>query len=105
MVWFQTENFQELSPSELRLRWDKTNLTVDESAKVRISVWGYREDTVTPKLEYIDMLLDGVVNNGDTKLYHSDYLNRDNGPSHRQYTFGFIQINLTTYDPKVGMSP
>ncbi len=105
MVWFQTENFQELSPSELRLRWDKTNLTVDESAKVRISVWGYREDTVTPKLEYIDMLQDGVVNNGDIKLYPSDYVNRDNGPSHRQYTFGFIQINLTTYDPKVGMSP
>lgn len=56
MVWFQTENFHELAPSELRLRWDKTNLTVDESAKVRISVWGYREDTVTPRLEYIDML-------------------------------------------------
>lgn len=105
MVWFQTENFHELAPSELRLRWDKTNLTVDESAKVRISVWGYREDTVTPRLEYIDMLTEGVVNNGDIKIYPSDFVNRDNGPSHRQFTFGFIQINLTTYDPKVGMSP
>lgn len=56
MVWFQTENFHELNPNELRLRWDKTNLTVDESAKVRISVWGYREDTVNPRMEYIDML-------------------------------------------------
>ncbi len=56
MVWFQTENYHELNPNELRLRWDKTNLTVDESAKVRISVWGYREDTVNPRMEYIDML-------------------------------------------------
>lgn len=57
MVWFQTENYHELAPTELRLRWDKTNLTVDESAKVRISVWGYREDSVIPRMEYIDMLL------------------------------------------------
>lgn len=56
MVWFQTETFHELAPTELRLRWDRTNLTVDETAKVRISLWGYREDTVNPKLEYIDML-------------------------------------------------
>ncbi len=56
MVWFQEENYHELAPTEMRLRWDKTNLTVDESAKVRISVWGYREDTVNPKLEYIDMI-------------------------------------------------
>lgn len=57
MIWFQEELYHELAPPEMRLRWDKTNLTVDETAKVRISVWGYREDTVNPKLEYIDMLV------------------------------------------------
>lgn len=56
MVWFQTNNYHELNPAELRLRWDKTNLTVDESAKVRISVWGYREESVTPKFEFIELL-------------------------------------------------
>lgn len=57
MVWFEGEKYHELYPNELKLLWDRTNLTVDESAKVRISVWGYREDTVNPKMEYIDMLL------------------------------------------------
>ena len=56
MVWFQEQNHHDLYPNELRLRWDKTNLTVDESAKVRVSVWGYREDTVHPSMEYIDIL-------------------------------------------------
>lgn len=136
MVWFQTDNYHELAPQELRLRWDKTNLTVDESAKVRISVWGYREDTVNPKMEYIDMLAvcwfsnskllynefwkwmkfkqmclflkfqDGVINNGDLKIFPvADFSNRDNGANSREYTFGFIQINLTVFDPIVGMSP
>lgn len=78
MVWFQTENFHELNPPELRLRWDKTNLTVDESAKVRISVWGYREDTVNPKMEYIDMLTVNMRHTfsanymlKDIKIYHA----------------------------------
>ena len=56
MVWFQEDNYHNLNPNELRVRWDKTNLTVDETAKVRISVWGYREDTVNPKLEFIDLI-------------------------------------------------
>lgn len=62
MVWFQEDNYHDLYPSELRLRWDKSNLTVDETAKVRISVWGYREDTVNPKLEFIDLLAVGFRN-------------------------------------------
>lgn len=44
-------------------------------------------------------------NNGDLKIYPTDYANRDNGAHKRLFTFGFIQINLTTPDPKVGMSP
>lgn len=74
MVWFQEENYHELAPTEMRLRWDKTNLTVDESAKVRISVWGYREDTVNPKLEYIDMIavsLYSTVQSQNTGFYLS----------------------------------
>ena len=56
MVWFQEDNYHELNPNDLHVKWDKTNLTVDETAKVRISVWGYREDTVNPKLEFIDLI-------------------------------------------------
>ena len=56
MVWFQEQNYHQLDPHDLRLRWDKSNLTVDETAKVRVSLWGYREDSVHPKMEYIDMI-------------------------------------------------
>ena len=48
---------------------------------------------------------DGVNNNGDLKINPSDFMNRDNGPDKRKFLFGFIQMNLTTPDPKVGMSP
>ena len=56
MVWFHEGNYHDLIVPELQMRWDKTNLTVDESAKVRVSIWGYREDTVEPKMEFINML-------------------------------------------------
>jgi len=104
MVWFQEPNYHGLNTPDLRLRWDKTNLTVDESAKVRVSIWGYREDSVEPSMEFIDLIADGVNNNGDLKIFPSDYANRDNGYK-RKYVFGFIQLNLTTPDPKIGMSP
>lgn len=56
MVWFKDDKHHELEPNELVLKWDRFNLTMDENAKVRISVWGYREDSVLPKLEYINMI-------------------------------------------------
>merc|ERR1740128_1291654 len=105
MVYFSDNNFHEVAPSELLLKWDKRNLTVDESAKVRISVWGYREDSVEPKLEFIDIIYDGVTNNGEVKVYPNDFANRDNGDDKRKYTFGFIQMNLTIPDPLIQVSP
>ena len=48
---------------------------------------------------------DGVNNNGELKIYPSDFLNRDNGDDKRQFTFGFIQLNLTTPDPIIKNSP
>lgn len=56
MVYFQNDAYHETNPNELVLKWDKLNLTVDETAKVRVSVWGYREDSVDPKLEFIDLV-------------------------------------------------
>jgi sushi domain-containing protein 2 len=72
MVWFHEGNYHDLIVPELQLRWDKTNLTVDESAKVRVSIWGYREDTVEPKMEYINML---AVNSLLMQIKHAQYLN------------------------------
>ena len=56
MVWFKDESHHQLQPAEMTMKWDKYNLTMDENAKVRVSLWGYREDSVLPKLEYIDMI-------------------------------------------------
>lgn len=105
MVWFEGEDYHKLNPAELKLRWDKTNLTMDESASVRVSLWGYREDSRTPSMEFIE-LIDTVQNDGELIIYNpaSRFKDRDNGYK-TKYLFGFIQLNLTTPDTEIGESP
>ena len=45
MVWFDLDagdDFNKIDPTDLMLRWDPYNLTMNLDASVRISLWGYR---------------------------------------------------------------
>ncbi|XP_034937613.1 protein mesh isoform X2 [Chelonus insularis] len=94
-IFFSTRAVHERDPREIKITWDAYNLTSNLNAEVQISIWGYRETTIRPEFEYIDLLERGVINNGEYTIVPASYRNREN-PYHIDMQFGFIQINLTT---------
>ncbi|XP_012287244.1 protein mesh isoform X2 [Orussus abietinus] len=93
-IFFSTRAVHEREPTEIHITWNKYNLTSNLNAAVQISLWGYRETTIRPELEYIDILEEGATNTGAYTIAPPMYRNREN-PRHQDMYFGFIQINLT----------
>lgn len=84
----------EKSPPEVRISWVKYNLTNNENANIRISLWGYREPSIKPEFLYIDTLAEGISNTGYYTISPGNYRDRDNRAV-SDLQFGFLQINLT----------
>ena len=80
------------------MTWEKQNLTMNENAALRISLWGYRETQNRPEFLYITDLASNVQNTGAYKIIPSQYRNRNNDFL-IDMQFGFIQINLTESIP------
>lgn len=55
-IFFSTRAVHERDPREIKITWNAYNLTSNLNAEVQISVWGYRETTIRPEFEYIDIL-------------------------------------------------
>lgn len=91
------------NPSDIRITWNKYNLTTNLNANVRISLWGYRERTIRPELEYIDMLEEQYTNTGVYVISPANFRLRNN-PRNVDMQFGFIQINLTNPEQFSGLS-
>ncbi|XP_014210478.1 protein mesh [Copidosoma floridanum] len=96
-IFFQTMAVHERDPAELRITWNAQNLTTNLDASVQISLWGYRETTIRPELEYIQLLEPNLVNSGYATLTPANYKDNKN-PYTNDMQFGFLMINLT--DPK-----
>lgn len=97
-IFFMDNGIYEKYPSQIRLTWVKQNLTTNENAPIRMSLWGYREKTTTPEFVYIDSLAEGVSNTGEYTISPPMYRNRNNYLTN-DIQFGFIQINLTESIP------
>jgi hypothetical protein len=61
-IFFEGDTVHERAPAEIKISWNKYNLTTSESAAIKISLWGYKETTIRPELLYIDMIEVGYVN-------------------------------------------
>ncbi|KAJ8667861.1 hypothetical protein QAD02_009524 [Eretmocerus hayati] len=94
-IFFTTKAVHERSPSEIKFTWDSYNLTSNKEAPIQISLWGYRERTIKPELEYITTLESSWNNRGEYTIIPSNYKDNDN-PATNDMQFGFIQLNLTT---------
>lgn len=55
-ISFDTEAIHEKNPTEIKMSWDRANLTSLISASVRIDLYGYRETTIRPELLFIDTI-------------------------------------------------
>ncbi|KAF5296959.1 hypothetical protein FQR65_LT10111 [Abscondita terminalis] len=93
-IFFQHDSVHLKSPTELTIIWSYGNLTTNQNAGVRISLWGYREVGKTPEFLYIDELATDITNSGTHTLLPDSFRNRDNR-NLLDIKFGFIQINLT----------
>ncbi|XP_040173081.1 protein mesh isoform X1 [Anopheles arabiensis] len=93
-IFFETDDVHRRNPNEIRITWNRFNLTTNLNANVQISLWGYREATIRPELEFIDMIETQLTNTGAYTIIPANYRMRDN-PRTVDMQFGFIQINLT----------
>ena len=55
-IFFSTRAVHERAPRDIKITWNAYNLTSNLNAEVQISLWGYRETTIRPELEYIELL-------------------------------------------------
>ncbi|XP_076767109.1 sushi domain containing 2 mesh isoform X1 [Xylocopa sonorina] len=91
---FVSNAVHEVSPAEIKITWDRYNLTSNLNAGVQISLWGYRETKTTPEFEYITILEGAYTNLGSYVIRPATYRDMEN-PFQQDLTFGFIQLNLT----------
>ncbi|XP_044731193.1 protein mesh isoform X2 [Chrysoperla carnea] len=100
-ISFDTKDIHEKYPAAIRMTWSKDNLTTNAAATIRISIWGYRETTIKPQLEYIDLIEEGVQNQGYYTILPGNFKRRNNYNTN-DFEFGFIQINLTVPEQQTG---
>lgn len=55
-IRFQDGAIRERKPKDIKITWEKLNLTTNFDAQIKISLYGYREVTIAPELVYIDVL-------------------------------------------------
>jgi len=102
-IYFEGDSVHERAPAEIRMRWNKFNLTTSENTPIRISLWGYRETTIRPELLYIDMIEESAVNTGTYTISPGNFRSRSN-PRVDNLKFGFIHINLTNPATHAGLT-
>lgn len=55
-IRFQDSAIRERKPKEIKITWEKQNLTTNFDAQIQISLYGYREVTIAPELVFIDVI-------------------------------------------------
>ncbi|XP_055381254.1 protein mesh isoform X2 [Condylostylus longicornis] len=101
-IFFVDRSVYEKMPREIKIQWTAMNLTTNLNSNVQISLWGYSEATIKPRLEYIDILETAVRNTGEYTISPANYRLRDN-PKNIDMQFGFLQINLTNPESYEGL--
>lgn len=83
----------EKSPTEIKITWDKNNLTMNYDSQLTINLYGYRETRIKPEFILITTLEDNVANSGEFSIIPANYKDR-NDEFKTDMRFGFIQIKL-----------
>lgn len=102
-IFFESQDVHERNPSEIKITWNRYNLTSNFNAQIRISLYGYRESTIRPELEFIDMIEESLTNTGVYTIVPANYRQRNNN-NVSDLQFGFIHINLTNPENFNGLS-
>lgn len=101
-IFFQDSSVHLRNPTEIPISWNRMNLTTNFNAQIRIRLFGYRESTIRPQLEFIDVIEDQLTNTGIYTITPANYRLRHN-PNVTDMQFGFIQITLANPDDFNGL--
>lgn len=56
-IFIESEAVHRTSTTEdIIIRWNKDNVTTNYDARLKLTLWGYKETTIRPELLYIDVL-------------------------------------------------
>lgn len=55
-ITFVDTSVHETYPKEIKINWNRFNLTTNLAASIQISLYGYKEVTTHPQFMYIDLL-------------------------------------------------
>ncbi|XP_027838337.2 protein mesh isoform X1 [Aphis gossypii] len=102
-IRFQDAAIRERKPKEIKITWEKQNLTTNFDAQIQISLYGYREVTIAPELVFIDVIATNIPNSGEYTINPAAFEDRDNTVN-LDLTFGFLQIKLTNPTTYSGIS-
>lgn len=102
-IFFETQDVHERNPSEIKITWNSQNLTSNLNAVVRISLYGYRETTIKPELEFITVLEEQTTNTGVYTITPANYRLRDNS-NLTDLQFGFLHISLVNPEQFNGLA-
>ncbi|XP_025200383.1 protein mesh isoform X1 [Melanaphis sacchari] len=102
-IRFQDAAIRERKPKEIKITWEKQNLTTNFDAQIEISLYGYREVTIAPELVFIDVIAKNIPNSGEYIINPDAFEDRDN-TKNLDLTFGFLQIKLTNPTMYSGIS-
>ena len=78
----KVSNFYIMLISSIKTKTFNCSLFTCLLVKVQISLWGYKENTIEPKLVYIHQL-DEVPNNGHVKIDPKEFSSNDDGAEAR----------------------
>lgn len=55
-IRFEDGSVREKKPTDIKITWEKQNLTTNFDANIKITLYGYKEVTISPELVYIDVI-------------------------------------------------
>lgn len=102
-IFFETMDVHERNPAEIKISWNRYNLTSNFNAQVRISLFGYRESTIRPELEFITVIEEQITNTGVYIISPANFRTRTNQNT-SDMQFGFLHISLVNPEQFNGLS-
>ncbi|XP_055339847.1 protein mesh-like [Paramacrobiotus metropolitanus] len=85
--------FLENPPTQLTLEWNPRNMTWADGLQIDIGIWGYREKSDNPEIQFLANIATNVPNNNGR--YQFDPHGLTPGNFHAIFTYGFLRINAT----------
>ncbi|XP_018022342.1 protein mesh isoform X2 [Hyalella azteca] len=105
-IWFTDKSYENQKVESFQLQWLSGNLTQRYGAQTTVSLWGYRERSITPEIVYIGDIITTSNDNREkdpVTIDTSAFKNLDL-TSVMDFEMGLLMANLTQIEPIYGLN-